>query len=233
MKTRILSSFVLLMLICFSSVDALAQKNEAVRQLEAAERSQLGRLQSQSPRDNLTGQINGYEWVDLGLSVKWATCNVGASSPEQYGDYFAWGEISTKSEYGYESCKTYQKDFSDISGGSIYDAARANWGGSWRMPTKAEFEELQNNCQWDWTGMGGHYGYKVTSKKNGQSIFLPAAGYMSGTTLNLDGKYGHYWSSTPLEDDTINANMIFFYSDYYGSYWFTRNLGQSIRPVTE
>ena len=90
---------------------------------------------------------NGHEWVDLGLSVKWATCNVGASRPEQYGNYYAWGETTTKSEYTRDNSKTMYKNLGDISGNAQYDAARANWGGSWRMPRKAEFDELRKHAR--------------------------------------------------------------------------------------
>ena len=156
-----------------------------------------------------SGSTNGHEWVDLGLSVKWATCNVGASSPSAYGNYYAWGEISTKTEYHKKNSKTYNKSMSDIAGNPNYDAARANWGGSWRMPTKAEFKELIDKCTWTWTSQGGHNGYKVTGK-NGNSIFLPAAGKRGDTgrlTLNDSppdfssirnaNRFGEYWSSTP------------------------------------
>ena len=118
---------------------------------------------------------DGHEYVDLGLSVKWATCNVGASKPEEYGDYFAWGETSTKEEYTEENSLTYGKKMSDIAGNAQYDAARANWGGSWRMPTEYEWQELIDKCKWEWGKVTGVKVNKVTGP-NGNSIFLPAAG---------------------------------------------------------
>ena len=102
-----------------------------------------------------TGELNGYEWVDLGLSVRWATCNVGASVPSGYGDYYAWGEIETKTEYTEETSLTYGVELGDISGNSQYDAATANWGEGWRMPTEHEFEELFDECDWEWTSLDG------------------------------------------------------------------------------
>ena len=141
--------------------------------------------------------------IDLGLSVKLACCNVGAEKPEDCGDYFAWGETQPKSDYSwstYKYCKRVQVDGDvwDVCQGyrmtkyctdSIYgyygftddktvlepidDAARANWGGSWRMPTNAEFQELIDKCTWTWTTVNGKEGYKVTSKQNGNIIFLP------------------------------------------------------------
>ena len=179
-----------------------------------------------------TNTINGHEWVDLGLSVKWATCNVGATLPSDYGDYFAWGEISTKSSYTVNNSKTYNKPMGDIAGNSQYDAARANWGSTWRMPTKKEFQELKDQCIWTWTSQGGHSGYRVTSKTNGNSIFLPAAGWRSGKSLYYVGSNGLYWSAGPYSN-TYGCSLYFFssyvnpQSNYYRAYGF------SVRPVSE
>ena len=179
--------------------------------------------------------IAGHEYVDMGLSVKWATCNVGASSPEGYGSYFAWGETATKTTYTYtgENSKTYGKSFGNISGNSAYDAARANWGSSWRLPTEAEFQELIDNCTWTWTTYNGTKGYKVVSKKNNNSIFLPAAGSRIGASPSGAGEYGDYWSSTPCGSGTSNAYYLFFYSGYHRVSWDYRYLGHSVRPVSE
>lgn len=181
-----------------------------------------------------TGTERGHEWVDLGLpsGVKWATCNVGAWSPWDYGYYFAWGEISTKSEYTESNSKTYNRNMGDISGNANYDAARANWGGSWRLPTKKECEELKTKCKWTWTTTGGNKGYKVVGP-NGNSIFVPAAGYRYGTSLSDAGTYGRYWSSTPLEDDTQYACTLYFNDGYRNVHWGAREDGLSVRPVTE
>lgn len=173
-----------------------------------------------------------HEAVDLGLSVKWATCNVGAEKPEDYGDYFAWGETSPKSEYTGENWVIYKKSFSDISGNRKYDAARSNWGGSWRLPTRSECQELVDKCKWTWTSQGGHNGYKVTGP-NGNSIFLPAAGYCCGSSLDAAGEYGGYRSSTPYEIGTQNAYYLYFNSSRHYVYWYYRFCGQSVRPVSE
>jgi hypothetical protein len=97
---------------------------------------------------SLTGEINGYEYVDLGLpsGLKWATCNVGASSPEMPGGYYAWGELETKDYYGSDNCSTYEIDMEDISGDPNNDVARAKWGSTWRMPKVSEINELKANC---------------------------------------------------------------------------------------
>lgn len=177
----------------------------------------------------------GHEWVDLGLSVKWATCNVGASSPEEYGDYFAWGDTSPKSEYRSDNCASYRKSWSDIGGNSSRDAATANWGGNWRLPTKAEFQELIDNCDWTRTTQNGHKGYKVTSKKNGNSIFLPAACYRYGSELHYDYLFtdGAYWSSEPFESGNYHACYLGFCEDGYGMRATFRDHGHSVRPVMQ
>ncbi|MBQ9185049.1 MAG: hypothetical protein IJ151_04175 [Bacteroidales bacterium] len=130
---------------------------------------------------------NGHEWVDLGLSVKWATCNVGAVLPGDYSDYFAWGETSKKSEYSWETYRWTDKEFYELikycpsdkydywvdSGNPDNitqldmsdDAARQNWGGSWHIPTEKEWTELCEKCDWTWSAQDGHEGYRVSSKK--------------------------------------------------------------------
>ena len=114
------------------------------------------------------------------------------------------------------------------------DVAHVKWGGSWRMPTKAEQDELHNNCTWIWTTQNGVKGYKVTSKSNGNSIFLPAAGYRYVTGLDYSGSYGHYWSNSLGGSYSYNACYLsFFYSDYYDRSLNLRYFGQSVRPVSK
>ena len=197
-------------------------------------------------------EANGHKYVDLGLSVKWATCNIGADTPEDGGDYFAWGEVKPKEictednyafchektetqlwnfGYGSKKIKAYD-DLGDNISGTRYDAARTNWGGSWRMPTKEELEELVDKCKWERAVQGGKKGYKVTGP-NGNSIFLIIVGSRDGL-LNIDfGMYGCYWSSTVCKDLDINAYAIYSNSIYddacvdVGS----RYIGRNIRPV--
>ena len=193
----------------------------------------------------LTGFINGHEWIDLGLSVKWATCNVGASSAGDYGGYYAWGETETKSSYAWDNCFDCLDSTGDSWGTykiggktsiiptSDHDTARENWGGSWRMPTNAEFEELCNKCEWTWTSQGGHNGYLVTSKTNGNSIFLPAAGWRGGTVRYSEGENGNYWSSTLCSSYSGSTRYLYFHSSYHGTNNNFRSYGLSIRPVTD
>ena len=185
---------------------------------------------------------NGYEYVDLGLSVKWATCNVGADSPEEYGDYFAWGETSTKKTYDEDNCPTYGLSISQLqsqgyidSEGNLtsqYDAATANWGGDWRMPTYDELKELSNNCTWTWTTQNGVNGYNVEGH-NGNSIFLPAAGFRNGSSLRYAGSDGHYWSSTSCDNYYCFAYYLVFYSSDQNMKGYFRNFGRPVRPITE
>ena len=182
--------------------------------------------------DGSDGKHEGHEYVDLGLSVKWATCNVGATTPEGYGDYFAWGETSTKSSYTSDNSKTYGKSMGDIKGNSNYDAATANWGGNWRQPTEAEQQELIDKCTWTWTTQNGVKGHKVTGP-NGSSIFLPAAGYCSGSSLNYAGSDGYYWSSTPREYAIYYAYYLYFNSDDHFLIYSDRYSGRPVRPVLE
>ena len=182
------------------------------------------------------GEIAGHYYVDLGLpsGVKWATCNVGASSPEDYGDYFAWGETSPKAEYTWENSVTFGEQMSDISGNAQYDAATANWGGSWRMPTREQMEELVVHCEWEWTQVNGVYGSKVIGP-NGSCIFLPAAGRRHGSSLDLDGSYGYYWSSTPddYSYDYRAYDLYFSNGHEYVNWSYDRCTGLTVRPLTE
>lgn len=184
--------------------------------------------------NNGNGQHNGHEYVDLGLpsGVKWATCNVGATSPEDYGHYFAWGETSPKEKYTEENSLTFGIQMSDISGNAEYDAATANWGGDWRMPTHYELRELRDECIWTWTMQNGVEGCNVKGP-SGNSIFLPAAGYRIMSSLDYAGSDGYYRSSTPHDYFDGNAYVLHFDSDYQymddsGSF-----CGLSVRPVVE
>ena len=185
--------------------------------------------------DGSDGKHEGHGYVDLGLSVKWATCNVGATSPEDFGHYFAWGETSPKEIYEEENSLTYEKQINDFAGDAQYDAATANWGGDWRMPTKAEQEELLNNCTWTRTTQNGVNGYNVKGP-NGNSIFLPAAGYRDRSSLDEAGSCGSYWSSTHSDYDNDVDDYAFslcFGSDGQGVYDDYRGSGLTVRPVVE
>lgn len=189
-------------------------------------------------------------WVDLGLSVLWAAYNVGASSPEEYGGYYAWGETEEKSTYGFESYihkeLAYDSDtdawswnykyIGDEISGTYYDVAHVKWGDGARMPTHEEIKELVDNCCFEggtYKGVAGNY---VTGP-NGNSIFLPFAGkwYYFDDIID-EGSYGYFWSGT-FDNDNNTHLVSFAYSlcCYGDSYWESiyRDYGKSVRPVKE
>ncbi len=196
----------------------------------------------------------GAEAVDLGLpsGTLWANMNVGASSPEDYGDYFAWGETTPKDIYSWPSykwCNGSETTMTKYCSNSKYgdngftdsktvldakdDAARANWGGDWRMPTDPEFGELIDNTTNEWTTQNGVNGYKFTSKTNGNSIFLPAAGYRWEGWFSYQnaGSKGYYWSSSLNESHMVTARQLIFGNSYVYADFIVRNDGLSVRPV--
>ena len=180
---------------------------------------------------------NGHEYVDMGLSVNWASYNLGANKPEEIGNKYAWGEVYVKGEDYWGYWDEY-KWASDNSGSNMRkynytdnktvldksdDAAAYNWGGNWRMPTDNEFTELRENCNWTWTTLNGVKGYEITSKKIGythRSIFLPSTGY----------DRGEYWSST-LQGYEFLAWTIEFDASGVSRDWTERRIILPIRPV--
>ena len=185
------------------------------------------------------GQSNGHDWVDLGLpsGTKWATCNVGADTPEGYGDYFAWGETATKEIYNWSTYRYYDGStltkYTSSDNLTVLeasdDAASANSGTGWRMPTREDMNELFNNCTHEWTIQNGVNGRKFTGN-NGNSIFIPAAGYRSFDIFNNVGLAGIYWSSSRADDNGC-AWLLDFASDYHGINWEGYFSGFSVRPV--
>ena len=175
-----------------------------------------------------------HEWVDLGLpsGTRWATCNVGANTPTDYGNYYAWGETTPKNSYTEENY-TYSDNPETLPVSA--DAATANWGSGWRMPTSEEMNELMTSCTIVWTTINGVGGRQFTGP-NGNSIFLPAAGHRGDSSLYNVGSLGRYWSSSLWSsslytDYPYGAWYLSFGSGGYymdGSY---RGYGQSVRPV--
>ena len=178
------------------------------------------------------GMINGHQYVDLGLSsgLKWATCNVGADNPEEYGNYYAWGETETKAEYTQDNSVTFGQQLNDISGNAQYDAATANWGVSWRMPTRDEIRELIYNCSWTPETQNGVDGFKVTGS-NGNYIFIPASGYRDGTASYIYGEC-YYWSSTPHQYSSDYSYILYSDYEYQSEDMNYRYRGLTIRPVS-
>ena len=185
---------------------------------------------------NLT--LADHDYVDLGLpsGTLWATCNVGAEKPEDFGYYYAWGETSTKSSYSSQNYKWYNgsynsftkyDDFDDLDLSD--DAAYVNWGSNWRMPTYDELEELIYSTTTEVVTQNGVKGLKITSTSNGKSIFLPAAGYMNGSSLAGGGVNGYYWSASAYDNGQVTYLRILNDGASVGN--CNRYMGQSVRPV--
>ena len=196
-----------------------------------------------------TGSASRHEYVDLGLpsGTLWATTNIGAANPWDYGDYFAWGETTTKSKYDWSTLKycedntgdkfskyNTQSEFGSVDNKSTLertdDAAAANWGSDWCMPTLDQIQELEGKCKWVWTTDHGVNGYKVTGP-NGNSLFLPAAGCRYGTDHGDVGSEGDYWSCLLHEPYPGGACCLLFSSS--GVVWtvVSRDGGHTVRPV--
>lgn len=194
--------------------------------------------------------------VDLGLSVKWASYNLGAANPEEHGDYIAWGETESKADYSWSTykwcingnssqltkyCNKSSYGYNGFTDGKTIldsedDAASVALGGSWRIPTDAEWTELRSNCKLEWTTLNGVKGHKVTGNKSGYTdrwIFLPAAGCLSGTNINYYNSYGLFWSSSIYTPTPSQAWDASFKSYGTGKGCVNRSDGRSIRPVTE
>jgi len=206
-----------------------------------------------------TGRYNGHEYVDLGLSVRWATCNVGASNKEDYGDYYAWGETSTKNEYSWSTyihCNRYEYRltkycYSSDEGYMGYtdsrtklelddDVANVKWGGNWRMPTKNEIDELKTKCTWKEITIDGVNGFEISSNISGfegHAIFWPAAGYRLDNDLNSLGLGVSYWSSSLDMESPESAYCYSFATTRWGtvsgvaSTSTSRCSGKPVRPV--
>lgn len=260
MKTKIL-----FLILCVCSLSALGQKHGKVPRKKARtertksanqnkpkeEKTKRGEVESGT--DSLTGgnTHRGHEWVDLGLpsGTKWAMTNVGASSPTDFGQYFAWGETSQKDSYEWNNLKYciddkgygFSKYVTDKQYGNVDDrkelepgddAAYVNWGKGWRMPSAEQITELLQKCTWDWVSEDEYSGFKVVGE-NGNSIFLPAAGCRHYSTSTLEGKNGFYWSRTLFSRYCNEALFLHFFwrsSDLYND---ARRSGFNVRAVLD
>ena len=161
------------------------------------------------------------EYVDLGLSVKWATCNLGATKPSDYGHYYAWGETMVKADYSWDTYKWGKENnitkYNDSDGKTVLDpeddVATAKLGSPWRMPTKDEINELIGGCTWKWTKKNGVRGHEVKGT-NGKTIFLPAAGTRKGFELLYTGESGFYWSASRASNE---INQAFYFDNGYSN----------------
>lgn len=241
--TGFLTLFILLCaIICVMSCSKDNEENNLTPQNEKNESST-----DENDEDSNSNSNNAIA-IDLGLSVKWANMNVGASKPEDYGNYFAWGETTPKTRYVWDTYKwcngtndtmtkyCYDSDWGTVDHKIILetsdDAAGVCWGGSWRMPKEFELNELIVRCTWEWTTQNGVNGYTVTGS-NGNSIFLPAAGWRYDKKLEFLGSYGFYMSSSLDTNVPQHSRIINFYDDNVYITYNGRNYGLSVRPVTD
>lgn len=246
-----------LMMVCVAGMSKSSKKKKT-NNAQRAKMVMMARSMVNKPVTDGSNTLNGHEYVDLGLSVKWATCNVGATSPEKSGDFYAWGEkqphANGKYDWdNYSLCNgTYtklSKYVTDSKLGKVDnrqqleatdDVATAKWGEGWRMPTLKEIEELEQNTETMWvdnyrgTGVSGRL---VRSKMKGyedKSIFLPASGFIFGTSLSSKGEYAIFWSSTLSPDKDVNAMGLKMSRESFDSHAdYNRVYGACVRPVTK
>ena len=248
-----LLALVMLVLLCSVGASAKKKKSKAPVKAIAAARAMVKTASASG-----SNTLNGHEFVDLGLSVKWATTNVGATSPEQSGDFYAWGEKQPHANAHYDwdnysLCNgTYTKltkyvndsRFGKVDGKkqleAADDVATAKWGEGWRMPTLKELEELEQNTESMWVSnykKTGVSGLLVRSKVKGyedRSIFLPASGFIFGTSLSSKGEYAIFWSSTLSPDKDVNAMGLKMSRESFDSHAdYNRVYGACVRPVTK
>lgn len=202
---------------------------------------------------NLFGQNQiSMEFVDLGLSVKWAKCNLGAKTETDYGDYYAWGETESKSDYSWTTyihskgtnstltkyCNNSSKGYNGYTDNlttleSIDDAANKILGGNWRMPTEAELNELRDTTKVTstWVTKNGVNGREFTSLINGNTLFLPASGWYNGSTLEGVGSGSCYWTSSLYESNPVNSMRLGNHQNGTNMEYYSRCRGFGVRPV--
>ena len=243
--SRMLSVALLLTLSCvFTACSSDPDPEENITQDENNKGGNQGNNQNEDQGGGTyTGTTNGHDYVDLGLpsGTKWATCNVGASKPEDSGGYYAWGETAAKSDYEWKTYKWCSYKIKNINphdigsniAGTSYDVASVMWGGGWHMPTEKQCDELIDNTTYEWTTQGGIIG-KLFRGKNGGTIFLPAAGEYWCSDKFYEGVQGQYWSSTLLESPDKEAARFMEFRDgrnVVGGGYTQRCWGKSVRPV--
>lgn len=238
--------FIASLMILGATAEAKTQKKRAGKAKQTTQKAatRAGRSNAQVTHAATAGGSVG-EAIDLGLSVKWASHNIGATKPSDYGCYFSWGETKPKSSYTEREGVGMEVPYSSLQAQGIvdaagnltpaHDAATVNWGASWRMPTVEELKELLERCTWDWTAQDGKNGYNVTGP-NGNSIFLPAAGGQYSRDTYDTGTNGWYWSATANVDGGefyyLSYDLAFSEKKPYGEY-NDRFYGQTVRPVSE
>ncbi len=221
---------ILIAVLCVVTLAGQAEKKKVIRVFKGSKQvgefvaSNIDYVEVADPVATL--EINGHEYVDLGLpsGLKWATCNMGAEARNEYGSLYWWGEVEPYKS-GFDTSHTYSVDLDDISGNAQYDAARAKWGSTWRMPTEAEAQELISNCEFTYRNEKGKPGTLVTGP-NGNQIFFPYDKHEDG--------YANIWTSTPGTENTKAMYFYFFLASKGNIYSSGRKTGRyAIRPVSE
>lgn len=207
----------------------IAQEQKVTGPKKKQDTTTTHKTQPQTAQRPVVQAISTSQKVDLGLSVYWCGYNVGAHNPEEFGNYYAWAENTTKSVYTQESYKV-NTDMTDIRGYDVLDAAREHMGDRWRLPTKEEYEELEKRCKWTYTQYKGINGYKVVGP-NGKAIFFPFAGIKDDAIVNWQNMQGAYWCSNVFEDDRRYAWVINLTKGNYNLEFTHRYEGRSIRAV--
>jgi len=257
MKKKLMKSLVLTFILCGTAFAAMNLLNRTNNTSEV----QSGSIYSSDTKTEKNKGFDTHEYVDLELpsGTLWATCNVGAENPEKYGDYFAWGETKPKANYDWFTykyinnsglCKYCAECKIELAKSIMAkidnkleleaedDAATANWGSDWQMPSADQFVELIDTSYTttSWTTQNGVNGRLIVSKSNGNRIFLPAAGYRDETILCTEGDCGDYWTRSLVTQVPGYGRYLMFQSDYiYENAWgfnrFYRRCGLSVRPV--
>ena len=234
-------------MIRFLILSILALSSQTIYAQGKISRQPQSTTSTTSTKLSVSGNLNGHDYVDLGLSSgrRWATCNLGSKSPAGYGEYYAWAETTPKTSYtssNYNGCVDIHPDgLGDIKSDTIraqyriidnpkFDAARKNWGENWELPTSADFAELNNECTWTLKTIDGHKGYLVTGP-NGNSIFLPMAGLKENQNKSQVGSGGFYWTGDHWDARDRSTMIDFHESSHNGSIWCYRYKGLSVRPV--
>jgi hypothetical protein len=221
MKVKMIKFKAVSSVLCVASLIGCGETRNSNADIEKITAS-LAEQQCAVANDNMVETLNveedGFKIVDMGLSVKWASCNLGASKSEQPGNYYAWGELNKKANYNANNSATYSYSLTELRSKKVIDsnnillptkdAATIKLGKNWRMPTREEAEELIKKCKWEWGLKNGVKGYKVTGP-NGKSIFLPAKGYFFGSQLYDTDETGNYWTSTGYDNGNFSYALDF------------------------
>ena len=224
----------------FAKQQEIARKKELERKAEESKRAELEKARREAEAKKRAEEtkktyINGHEYVDLGLPsrTKWSTCNIGAYTPEDLGNYYAWGKIvpNRSSSVFATGLKFMLKIASNEDITSKCDAATQVWGANWHIPSKNQFQELIQNTSSTWTSQNGVFGRLLTSNINGKKIFFPAAGHLDGATFEGKHRYGNYWSST-AKNDSGNAYLLAFGAERFDVGFSARDIACSLRPVS-